>query len=168
MKAFLCDQYGTTCAPDSPGYSGYDGHRENIMKTEYMEIGTGYAQGSVGYWVQDFGGRNPGPQSPVASASHAFLETSVTSFFLNYYDSSGAAPLEISVVLDDIRYSLVLDTGTVAAGSYRVDVASAFVCRSYFFQVTASDGTCYRYPATSQFYTYKEGDCVLDYGTEPQ
>jgi hypothetical protein len=163
VNAFLCDRYSATCAPDSPDSSGEDGHRKNIMRAQYREIGTGYAQNSPDYWVQDFGGRQPDLSPPVVSASHAFLEDGVTSFFLNYHDSAGAAPRKIQLVLDNIQYPLDLDTGAEAAGSYRVDMERAAGCRSYFFLAITSDGTCYRYPGTSEFYTYGEGDCLLDY-----
>jgi len=167
-NAFLCDRYGSTCAPDSPDGSGFDGHRKNIMGPQYREIGTGYAKDSRDYWVQDFGGRQPDFRSPLVSGSHAFLEDGLTSFFLNYHESSAAAPRKILLVLDDIQYSLDLDTGNVASGTYRVDVARASGCRPYVFLATASDGTCYRYPATSKFYTYEEGDCQQDYDAVAQ
>ena len=166
INAFLCDKYGSTCASDSPGPGGYDGHRENIMNSGFREIGTGHAQETLNYWVQDFGGQSSGFQSPVVSATHAFLEIRITSFFLNYRNSNGTAPREVKLVLDDNHYSLELDTGTESAGTYRVDVESASVCRPYFFLVRDIDGACYRYPGTSHFYTYNEGDCTLDYGTD--
>lgn len=161
VNLFLCDGNGSVCAID---HDGQDGHRRNIMQSAFKEIGTGYAQR---YWVQDFGGRNPEVQPPVVSASHAFLENGLTSFLLNYFDSSAAAPQEIMLVLDDVQYALDLDTGTGATGSYRVDVDSVSGCRSYYFLVKAADGTCSRYPGASHFYTYLEGDCVLDYDAGP-
>jgi len=168
VNAFLCDRYGSACAPDSPDATGRDGHRKNIMSAQYMELGTGYAQGSWKYWVQDFGGRQPDSRPALVSATHAFLEDGVTSFFLNYFDSSGGAPLETLLVIDDIPYALELDTGTAAAGTYRVDVDSASDCRSYYFRATTANGTCYRYPAASEFYTYGEGSCLLDYDASPE
>lgn len=160
VNLFLCERYGSVCEPDG---SGSDGHRANIMGDQLREIGTGHAWGSSDYWVQDFGGRQPDLQPPVVAASHAFFEDGVTSFFLNYFDSTGAAPMKIVVVLNYIEYPLFLDTGTVSTGSYRTDVVEAAECRSYFFLVTAGNGVCYRYPATSHFDTYGEGSCLTDY-----
>lgn len=50
IKVFLCDRYGSTWAPDSPDSSGLDGHRKNLMRTQYMEIGTGYAEETTDDW----------------------------------------------------------------------------------------------------------------------
>ncbi len=159
VNLFLCEQYGAPCVADG---SGADGHRANIMSSNYQEIGTGYAIPSH-YWTQDFGGRLPDSMPPVVAASHAFPEEGVTSFFLNYFDSAGGPPMEILVVLDYIQYPLYLDTGTASAGSYRFDVDEATDCRFYYFLVTAGDGTCWRYPETSHFYTYGEGSCLMDF-----
>ena len=90
-------------------------------------------------------------------------KSEIISFFLNYFDSTGGAPMQIVVVLNDVEYPLSLDTGTVSTGSYRTDVVEAAECRSYFFLVTAGNGVCYRYPATSHFDTYGEGSCLTDY-----
>ena len=164
INGFLCDQQGSSCAPDK---SDLDGHRANIMKAFFKEIGTGYVHKlpSINeiYWVQDFGGRSFGQQPPVIAASHAFPHESVTSFFLNYYDQSGNAPQEIQLILDGSKYQLYLDMGTATAGTYRADFARASDCRSYYFLVTDGNGICYRYPGHSQFWTYGEGECLMDY-----
>jgi hypothetical protein len=160
LNLFLCEVYGQACVADN---SGSDGHRANIMRALSNEIGTGYARGSLPYWVQDFGGGIPEAPPPVAAAAHGFIDAGETSFFVNYYDPAGGPPLGVNVVIDDTHYPLDLDTGLAHAGTYRVDVARAAGCRSYYFLVTAADGTCYRYPGSAVFYTYGEGDCVLDY-----
>ena len=165
VNALLCDRQGSVCATDS---SGKDGHRKNIMRAGYRELGTGYAVKFLDYWVQDFGGRQPESQMPLVSASHAFLEDGITSFLLNYFDSAGGAPRRILLVLDDIDYPLQLDLGNGAAGSYRVDVTRAAGCRAYFFKAVTANGVCYRYPGTSTYFTYGEGDCRLDYDSVAQ
>lgn len=43
------------------GWMGSEGHRENILNPDFMEIGVGYFQGAGQYgvyWVQDFGARS--------------------------------------------------------------------------------------------------------------
>ena len=160
VNLFLCEEYGRACVADG---SGDDGHRANIMRVQSREIGAGYAMGSTYFWVQDFGGGIPEALPPVVAATHAFIEDGKTSFFLNYFDPDKDPPLNMQVIIDDIQYLLDLDTGQEQAGSYRVDVTRAAGCRTYFFRVTSGNGTCYRYPGTSYFHTYGEGDCLLDY-----
>jgi hypothetical protein len=160
VNLFLCEAYDQPCALD---HSGQDGHRANIMRAASREIGVGYAKANTTYWVQDFGGGTPEGMAPVVAASHAFITSGQTSFFLNYYDTEGGPPGQVQVVVDGSEYSLDLDIGQDDAGSYRVDLAEASVCRKYYFMVKAGDGTCYRYPAESYFYTYGEGGCELDY-----
>jgi hypothetical protein len=160
LNAFLCDRYGSSCAPDG---SGLDGHRANIMGAAYKEIGTGYARSYAKYWVQDFAGCLLGQQPPIVAAAHAFPDEGITSFFLNYYDETGAAPRDVSLVLDSRKYPLRLDIGAASAGTFRADFETASDCQSYYFQVTDGNGLCYRYPGAGAFLTYGEGDCLVDY-----
>nr|WP_320192354.1 CAP domain-containing protein [uncultured Desulfobacter sp.] len=161
VNQLLCDQYGGVCVVDG---SAYDGHRDNIMSGNFNEMGGGHAEGNYHYWVQDFGARDLDDFSPIVSATHYFLSENATTFFLNYYDPQDGPPAQVSVIVDDSEYNLVLDTGSAQAGTYRKDLTSASGCRSYYFMVKTGDGTSYRYPEAFYLHTYGEGGCTSDYG----
>ncbi len=57
MHQWLCDQAGSACCDDG---ATCDGHRRNIMSSNYRAVGNGYAKSASStythYWTQDFGG----------------------------------------------------------------------------------------------------------------
>ncbi len=162
VNLLLCDAVGDICAADDQPF-GVIGHRVNIMSDGFTETGSGFAMGSGAYWVQDFNGVQLPPQPPIAAGSHASIDAGVITFYLNYYDGAGSAPLEIMVVLDGQPHSLELGLGTAGAGTYRATPPSTARCRAYYFLATDGDGNRYRYPGTGVFNTYGEGGCTLDY-----
>jgi uncharacterized protein YkwD len=143
-------------------YASGAGHRTNIMRSSMNAIGTGYASGTSGYrdyWVQDFSSLSDQPTEPIAEASHAFLEWDTITFLLNYYDSTGDAPEEVVVIIDDEEYPLALDLGEPSMGTYQVTLPLGEDCRGYYFLVTDGAHQTWRYPGLGEFLTYKEGLC---------
>jgi hypothetical protein len=163
VNMFLCDFTGTACAGDDQ--TGYNGHRRNIMAAGFTEMGSGFAAEGDAYWVQDFNGVQLPPQPPVAAVSHVLTDAGTITFYLNYYDRSGQAPLEVIVVIDGQSHALDLGLGVADAGTYQVTLPRADGCRSYYFLVTEGSETRYRYPGNGAFNTYGEGGCMLDYTT---
>ena len=139
VSLFLCDPVNDICAADDQPFM-VNGHRVNIMNSNFDEIGSGFAIGTLAYWVQDFNGVQLAAQPPVAAASHAIMDPDQIAFFLNYYDETGAAPIDVRLVLDGQPYSLALGTGVSAAGTYELSLPVSTQCRKYYFLVTDGEG----------------------------
>ncbi len=164
VEGLLCDASGGQCAQDKTSQAG---HRTNIMSTGFASLGTGGASDTKGtgryYWVQDFASNEPESKPPLVAGCHDFLAAGKTSFLLNYRDTGNQPPLSVQVVVDGIPYSMTLDLGTPAAGTYRLDMAKAASCRQYYFQAVTASGQAWRYPGPGVFLTDGEGTCSADY-----
>ena len=138
-----------------------------MMDTRLRVIGTGYAYGASSqyrrHWVQDFAGNAPTDKAPIVAACHDFLTAGKTSFLLNYRDESNRPPASIQVVVNEITYTMTLDLGTAAAGTYRVDLPTAGACRKYYFLAVTTSGEVWRSPGPGTFSTSGEGPCTTDY-----
>jgi hypothetical protein len=156
LLAFLLDNG----APDN---SAGDGHRRNIMAASMRELGCGYAMSNRPYYVQDFGGGAPDFSTPIAGGCHLFLNGGTTSFFVNFYDPSGFAPQQASLVIDDAMQDLALDLGQAAQGTYAITLPRGTDCRPYYFLFVDGAGTTWRYPEEGSFATSGEGGCSIDY-----
>ncbi len=83
------------------GWMASAGHRANIMRTTFSELGTSYVYTSVGpyyhFWTQDFGTR---PTTyPVVIEREAFITTSAT-VELYIYGEAWAAEMQVSNAAD--------------------------------------------------------------------
>jgi hypothetical protein len=160
----LCDEYGGQCASDN---STQAGHRTNMMDWRLRLTGAGYVYSASSpyrrYWVQDFVGNMPMNKAPIVTACHDFLVSGKTSFLLNYRDESNRAPASIQVLLNEVAYTMTLDLGTAAAGTYRLDLPTASACRKYYFLAVTAAGEVWRYPGPGTFLTSGEGNCTTDY-----
>ena len=160
----LCDEYGGQCAGD---HSTQAGHRTNMMDSRLRLIGAGHVYSASSlyrhYWVQDFAGNAPTSKAPIVAACHDFLISGKTSFLLNYRDESNRAPASIQLFLNDVAYTMTLDLGTAAAGTYRRDLPIASTCRKYYFRAVTASGEVWRYPGPGTFLTSGEGNCTTDY-----
>jgi hypothetical protein len=163
----LCDESGGQCSAD---HSSAAGHRANIMDSRLRLMGAGYVYDPASawkrYWVQDFVGNAPASAPPIVAACHDFLTAGKTSFLLNYRDESNRAPASVQVFVDEIAYTMALDLGSAAAGTYRVDLPTAGACRSYYFVAITASGDIWRCPGPGEFLTAGEGPCARDY--QPQ
>lgn len=155
----------TTVPPDKdPG--GADGHRKNIMSATYKELGCGYAYNSgrqwYHFWTQDFAGGRPDFNNPLVAGSHFFIETGKTTFFVNYFDSSGVVPTEVSCTIDGQKTAMVLAMGATDKGTYSLVQAKGTLCRQYYFSCLRN-GAAFRYPEYGVLQTSGEGSCARDY-----
>lgn len=155
----------TTVPPDKDA-GGADGHRKNIMTATYKELGCGYAYNSgrqwYHFWTQDFAGGKPDFNNPLVAGCHFFIETGKTTFFVNYYDSSGIVPTEVSCTIDGQKSAMALAMGTTAKGTYSLVQTKGTLCRQYFFSCLRNGTTC-RYPEYGMLQTSGEGPCSQDY-----
>ncbi len=164
IDRLLCDEYGGQCSGDN---STQAGHRTNMMDARLRLIGAGYAYRASSlyrqYWVQDFAGNAPTNKAPIVAACHDFLTSGKTSFLLNYRDESSRAPASIQVYVNEVAYTMTLDLGAAAAGTYRLDLPTASACRNYYFLAVTASGDIWRYPGPGAFLTSGEGNCTTDY-----
>ncbi len=164
VDVLLCDASGGQCAQDETSQAG---HRTNMMSTSFTSVGTGYATNPKGlyrhYWVQDFASDGPASKPPAVAGCHDFLLTGKTSFLLNYRDTANQPPSSVQVVIEGVTYNLMLDLGTPAAGTYRLDASKAGKCRQYYFLAVTAAGQSWRYPGPGVFLTVGEGTCTEDY-----
>jgi len=167
VNLWLCETSSGFCATDF----NLDGHRAMIMSLTHDEVGAGYAEGINDwddFWTLDFG-RDAAftAPSPIASATHIFLDDGFITFFLNYFDAGLLAPQSVTLVLDGAQHSMPLDNGQSYRGSYKVALSLAAGCRSYHFIVLDSTGQDWLYPETGDLRTYREAGCTEDYLAGP-
>lgn len=161
----LADPYLGAPAPD---FSGYDGHRRNIMYAGYTELGTGYATGPnqyLRYWTQDFGhpATLPAVCSLIAAGSHIFDPETAVNFLANYYDPDNRTPQSALVIVDGSAFQMTAYLGSRGQGTYRYTLAAGTTCRAYHFEFRDSAGTMWRYPTHGDLLTFGEGDCSADF-----
>ena len=157
VEAFMDDR----SVPDTPPSSfPLDNlHRYNIMTPTAHTAGAGYDE----FWTVFFSADAPASVPLIPSASHDFLASGATTFWLNYYDPRGLAPQLVRLVLDGTDYALALDTGSPAAGTYRLDLPRSATARAYHFVVLDGAGVAWRYPGPGSFMTVGEQEEVDDY-----
>ena len=164
VNGLVCDESGGQCAADR---SSQAGHRSNMMEARLTQIGTGYVYDAGSewrhYWVQDFVSNTPADKAPIVAACHDLITSGKTSFLLNYRDESNQPPASIQVVVNDVAYTMNLDIGSAAAGTYRLDLSAAQTCRRYYFVAVTASGEAWRYPGPGVFLTSGEGNCTGDY-----
>jgi len=170
------DTSRTIPAPDNQSSSkkwpSGDGHRKNIMRSRFKEIGVGYAYGSkkwYHFWVQDFGtGTSSFVSHPIAAGSHFFFSkngNSVISFMANYVDPDGNAPQSAHVVIDGTSHPLTLHLGNEEMGTYNVEMPKSSGCKEYYFSFVDSEGKTWRYPEKGSLVTFDGDNCTESYRT---
>jgi MYXO-CTERM domain-containing protein len=127
-------------------------HRDNMLRAEWRELGTGYAQdeSSVPFWVQDFGSRGGEVEPITTSATHWPLYPTVEAnlrFYLAVYDPEGE-PEEAELFWRGELQTMDSDRGSDGQQTYFLDVSSGpETCQSYYFKLTRSDGSSVLYPS---------------------
>jgi hypothetical protein len=156
----------TTPVPVDKDSGGADGHRKNIMSASYRELGCGYAYSSTRnwnhFWTQDFGGGRPDFNNPLVAGSHFFIETGKTTFFVDYFDSSGIVPTDVSCTIEGQKTAMALALGAAGKGTYSLVQTKGTLCRQYFFSCLRNGVLC-RYPEYGMLSTSGEGTCTRDY-----
>ncbi|BHH85306.1 CAP domain-containing protein [Desulforhopalus sp. 52FAK] len=157
----LRDDIGKDPAADN---SSGDGHRKNIMNSQYQDFGPGYAYSSsrawYHFWVQDFGG-GPHDYYAIASGSHLYLSDGYISFMATYYDPDGNAPQSAQVVINGVPYELNHHLGSSSNGSYQLQLADDNDCLDYYFQFVDSDNSSWRYPETTELSNNPDQACYV-------
>jgi len=135
------------------------GHRENLMRPEYDELGAGIA-GS--YYTQNFGRGEIDPHQ-VGTGAHWMQGDSVV-FRADVFDAAGAVPDAVRVVWNGVPGDMIVDVGTSARGVYRASrnlmqaqETDQPGCMEYYFQADYGE-TSVRFP---EMCSYGWGDCFF-------
>jgi uncharacterized protein (TIGR03382 family) len=147
------------------GWMCSPGHRANIMRDMFDEIGTSRVAGT---YTQNFGADGTGPR-PVNIALHDPEEPSdYVTFWSDVWVDPGTLEAAV-VVLDGVETPLALEAGEAGRGLYRVRVpVPAAVdddpelgepCHRWWVEVRTTDGAVARYPEIG---AYGFGACVFD------
>jgi len=144
-----------------------DGHRENMLRAGYQELGPGFAGTpfNSSWWVQDFGARGGVPDPVVTSATHDPLwpnPGAPLEFFAAVHDADGA-PAAVSVVVDGLCYAMDPDRGSGGDRTYATTVqTSTQGCLAYYIAVVTVDGERVTYPTEgSLLASVDEAECEI-------
>jgi MYXO-CTERM domain-containing protein len=130
----IASGYGDTYAAVFYGWMCSDGHRENIMRPDYDELGTGVI-GAM--YTQDFADGVVETTSPIAMGLHDPESPAGSVSFMADWDDMAADQLE--VVLDGRPIPMDLRYGTARLGVFVVpELAVAPGCHSYWFRWTTA------------------------------
>jgi hypothetical protein len=148
--------YGSPYLAVIEGWMCSDGHRSNIMSTNYNVLGTGV---SGVYYTQDFGGDGT-PDRGMAMALHQPEQPGNEVTLVVDWDGP-SAPDEIYAVLGDpdagvgVRHDLTLLFGADERGLYSAIVPVQGDCGAYYFVATLGSSV-ETWPETG---SYGFGDC---------
>ncbi len=126
------------------------GHRENIMTSLFVELGTGV---SGEYMTQDFGAGSPDTQSDIAMGLHEPEKPDTgqeVTFWVDYQGKPGA---ELVLWLDGADYTMALTYGDQDNGVWSTEVAmpkSDADCSAYYFS-WENDAVSGVFPATGSY-----------------
>jgi uncharacterized protein (TIGR03382 family) len=140
------------------GWMCSSGHRENIMRPEFTELGTGVAST---YYTQDFAAGSPNWEAPVAMGAHSpRTATDEATFRVDWQHAE--APAQIAVVVDGEAWPMELEFGVAEQGVYVADASpDAIDCHQYWFSWKTAEGKLGGFPETGS-YTYGQ-DCSVDW-----
>ncbi len=124
-----------------------EGHRENLMRTTYVEMGVGQVDT---YWTQDFGGRDLAPRV-LNMGTH--LEAEPVDEVTLAVDAWQATQPVIAV-LDGVNYGMQLSDGVAGSGLYNAALPVNAGCHYYWFTSGQE-----RFPEEG---AYGFGDCAFD------
>lgn len=131
----IASGYGDTYAAVMYGWMCSSGHRENIMRPDFDELGTGVI-GTM--YTQDFADGVIDTKSPIAMGLHDPELPGATVGFMADWEDRKADTLE--VVLDGRPIPLTLAYGTERLGMFQVsDQEVGLGCHSYWFRWTIDD-----------------------------
>ena len=141
------------------GWMCSSGHRENIMRPEFTELGTGV----VGpYSTQDFGGQNLDlHENPIRMGAHApFQPLTQTSLYADWFDAFGRSLVRMEAIVNGDPTPMGLVWGTSEQGVYGLDLSvEVGPCYSYWFKAEREDGEIFVFPDDG---AYGFGDCDWD------
>lgn len=124
-----------------------EGHRENLMRSSYVELGVGQADT---YWTQDFGGRKL-PTRALNMGVH--LEEDPVDQVTLAVDAWGATQ-PVLAMMDGVAYGMRLTQGEAGSGLYNAALPINPGCHYYWFTSGQE-----RFPEDG---AYGFGDCAFD------
>ena len=119
------------------GWMCSSGHRENIMRAAWEELGTGVADR---YYTQHFGGGAPDSGGGVRMGVHTPQRPAAGEQVTLYADWAGDAAPELAAVVDGVPYPMSLEWGEADRGVYRADVTLPGDCVDYYFSYEGAAG----------------------------
>ncbi len=148
--------YGDVYEAVIEGWMCSSGHRANIMKDSYDEMGPGVAER---YYTQDFGYGGV-PIQPIAMGSHMPTDPdSEVRLVADFHVAEGVAPVRFEVVVDGEPHALELIVGTEDRGAWWTSLPAGDGCQLYYFEVEVPSGQTARFPEDG---SYGWGDCSFD------
>ena len=166
MRQWIMDYTDYQTMKPAKDKSGSDGHRANIMSSDYLEMGAGYAYNASAqykhYWTQDFGGGTPLFDNPISTGAH-FIDDSKITFMATCKDPDENSPQKVEVVIENTEYSMSLFLGDTTTGCFKLEQNKGDECRDYYFKFTDSKGKSWRYPEDGVLVTSDEGGCDTQY-----
>lgn len=137
------------------GWMCSDGHRHNLMDARWDEAGLGEFEA---WWTQDLGDGGVEPH-PINVAYHEPAEPrgSVT-LWADTWNSHGAAPDAVEVVVDGEALPMTLQWGRTSQGVWVVDTEGDGRCTPYFVEARWGDRVV-RWPENG---SYAWGRCDFD------
>jgi MYXO-CTERM domain-containing protein len=119
------------------GWMCSEGHRENIMRSEYIELGTGVIDA---YSTQNFGGGSADWAGPFAIGVHEPQSPTPGDTMTFYVDWFGGAPQWIRLYVDGEPRNMELLYGEDTQGVYTATLtAPEGGCHEYWFQANEGD-----------------------------
>ena len=142
----IASGYPDTFAAVMHGWMCSSGHRENIMRPEFNELGTGVI-GTM--YTQDFAAGVVETSSPVAMGLHDPESPDTTVSFM--VDWQGHPDKVVEVVLDGSPIPTHLVYGNERLGMLQTDLQTVEIaCHSYWFR-WSTEGRSGSYPETGSF-----------------
>jgi uncharacterized protein (TIGR03382 family) len=138
------------------------GHRANIMRDMFDEIGTSRIRGT---YTQNFGADGAGPRPVSIALSDPERPVDAVTFWSDVWVDPGTLDRAV-VVLNGEEWPMTLDAGETGRGLYRARVllgssaeADSPACSAWYVQVHTTSGAVTRYPEVG---LYGWGDCPFD------
>ncbi|KAK5575401.1 hypothetical protein RB653_010661 [Dictyostelium firmibasis] len=161
----ICDSSSgnKVCSGDN---SGSDGHRKNIMSSNFQFLGVGYYSTSTStyknYWTQDFSGSGSIlPTNPIYSGYHTFYpSTTIPKFIVMFYSKTQSLSSMSIVFVGGSTFPMTLTYGNSSYAAYTYTPTSFTVsCQQYYFQGNTTNTSTFRYPDTGYLQVSKDTTC---------
>lgn len=144
-----------------------DGHRENMLRVSYEELGTGFAgtvNSSSSWYVQDFGARGglAIPEVTSSTTSPLYPSTASSVRFLAAVVDDLDQPAHVEVQLAGQCHEMSVDREMEGAWTFGATVQTGSEgCARWLIAVTRVDGTRITYPDTgSLILSVGDAECV--------
>ena len=147
--------YGDVYSAVIEGWMCSSGHRANMMKDSYDEMGPGVAER---YYTQDFGYGGVATQ-PIAMGIHMPTNPQGEVELVADFYAGGAEPTRFEAVIDGEAHGMELILGVPSQGAWWVKLPTDDDCHLYYFEAEVAAGQTARFPTDG---SYGWGDCDFD------